>query len=424
LAEGTFLNDEFLRQLTAVGEVDLLVGIATFNDAKTIQHVIQAVQIGLVKYFPRQRTVLVNPDGGSRDGTPEVVKSSTIPDFRSVLAANPLRTTHTVTAKYRAGMGTGEAVRLILAAADLLRAKACAIISPDLLSITPQWVDGLLRPVYREGFDFLTPIYERHKFDALLIKNILSPLIRATYGCEIREPAGGEFGFSGALACQLLAQDVWHEDFVQYGWPLWMTTTALSGGYRLCQSFLGPKIHSEKSAAGESLPGTIQRIVGALFRSMEAHESFWVVRTGLKTAPTFGFQAELDLAPVRVNRKRMFQMFRTGVEELSSILEQILSAPTLDSIREVAMGNDAGFQFSDELWVRTIYEFAAGYHHSVINRDHLLQALTPVYRGRIGSYLLENHGASVRELESRLDALNTEFERLKPYLIEEWRGKT
>jgi glucosylglycerate synthase len=71
LAEGTFLNDEFLRQLTAVGEVDLLVGIATFNDAKTIQHVIQAVQIGLVKYFPRQRTVLVNPDGGSRDGTPE-----------------------------------------------------------------------------------------------------------------------------------------------------------------------------------------------------------------------------------------------------------------------------------------------------------------------------------------------------------------
>jgi glucosylglycerate synthase len=422
LAEGTFLNDDFIRQLTAVGEVDLLVGIATFNDAKTIQHVIQAVQIGLVKYFPRQRTVLVNPDGGSRDGTPEVVKSSTIPDFRTVLATTPLRTMHTVTAQYRAGLGTGEAVRLILAAADLLRAKACAIISPDLLSITPEWIDALLRPVYREGFDFLTPVYERHKFDALLIKNILSPVIRAAYGCEVREPVGGEFGFSGALAVQYLAQDIWHEDFVQYGWPLWMTTMALSGGYRLCQSFLGPKIQSETST-GESLPTTIQRIVGALFRSMEIHESFWVVRTGLKTAPTFGFQAEVDLAPARVNRKRMFQMFRTGVEELSSILEQILSGSTLHDIRVVAKDNDAGFHFPDELWVRTIYEFAAAYHHSVINRDHLLQALTPVYRGRVGSYLLENHGASVSELEARLDSLNMEFDRLKPYLVEGWRGK-
>ncbi|HTV53640.1 MAG TPA: glycosyl transferase family 2 [Terriglobia bacterium] len=423
MAEGTFLNEEFLRQLTAVGEVDLLVGIVTFNDAKTIQHVIHAVQIGLVKYFPRQRTVLINPDGGSRDGTPEVVKSSTIPDFRTVLATAPLRTMHTVTAKYRAGMGTGEAVRLIFAAADLLRAKACAIISSDLLSITPEWVDALLRPVYREGFDFLTPIYERHKFDALLIKNILSPVIRGAYGCEIREPVGGEFGFSGALACQFLAQDVWHEEFVQYGWPLWMTTMALSGGYRLCQSFLGPKIHSEKGA-GESLPATIQRIVGALFRSMEIHESFWVVRTGLKTAPTFGFQAELDLAAVRVNRKRMFQMFRSGVEELSSILEQILSTPTAQGIREIANDTDAGFRFPDELWVKTIYEFAAAYHHSVINRDHLLQALTPVYRGRVGAYLLENHGASVSELTERLNSLNVEFERLKPYLIECWRAKT
>jgi glucosylglycerate synthase len=281
----------------------------------------------------------------------------------------------------------------------------------------------LLRPVYREGFDFLAPIYERHKFDALLIKNILSPLIRATYGCEIREPAGGEFGFSGTLACQFLAQDVWHEDFVRHGWPLWMTTTALSGGYRVCQSFLGPKILSEK-ATTESLPTTLQRIVGALFRSMETHESFWVVRTGLKTAPVFGFQAELDLAPVRVNRKRMFQMFRTGVEELSSILDQILSSSTVQGIREITKDGDTSFHFPDELWVKTIYEFAAAYHHSVINRDHLLQALTPVYRGRVGAYLLENHSASVSEVTARLDVLNTEFERLKPYLIEGWRAKT
>ncbi|MGH9445710.1 MAG: glycosyltransferase, partial [Terriglobia bacterium] len=94
MAEAAFLTDEFLRQLTAVGEVDLLVGVPTANNRDTIQQIIKAVQIGLVKYFPRQRTVLINPDGGSHDGTPEVVANSSIPDFRAVLAANPLRTSH------------------------------------------------------------------------------------------------------------------------------------------------------------------------------------------------------------------------------------------------------------------------------------------------------------------------------------------
>jgi hypothetical protein len=423
LAEGTFLSDEFLRQLTAVGEVDLLVGVPTFNDADTIQHVINAIQIGLAKYFPRQRTVVINADGGSRDGTPEAVRNAAIPDFRSVLAASPLRTSHTITTTYHLSMGTGEAVRLICAAADLLRAKACAIVSPGLLSITPEWMDALLRPVYREGFDFLTPVYERHKFDALLIKNILSPLIRATYGCEIQEPAGEEFGFSGVLACHLLAQDIWHEDFVRDGWPLWMTTTALAAGYRLCQSFLGPKILSGRQP-GETLPGTIRRTVGAIFRSLEVHEPFWISQKELSKPPVFGFQSEVDLAPVRVNRKRMSEMFRTGVEELSAILEQILSAPTLQAIREVAQQNGGGSHFPDELWVKTVYEFAASYHRSVINRDHLLQALTPIYRGRVGSYLRENHGADLDDLKAGLASLNLEYERLKPYLIQSWFGKT
>lgn len=416
--EKPFLSDEFLRQLTAVGEVDLLVGVPTANHADTIQRVINAIQIGLVKYFPRQRTVVINPDGGSRDGTPEAVKNAAITDFRSVLAASPLRTSHLITTKYHLSMGTGEAVRLILAAADLLRAKACAIVSPDLLSITPEWIDALLRPIYRDSFDFLTPIYERHKFDGLLVKNILSPLIRAAYGCEVQEPAGGEFGFSGILACHLVAQDVWHEDFIREGWEVWMTTTALAAGYRLCQSFLGPKVHSGRRPA-ESLPETIQRIVGSLFRSLEAHERFWIAQKDPRMAPTFGFQSELDLGPVRVNRKRMFEMFRGGVEQISSILEQILSPATLQAVREAAQNNSHP-PFSDELWVQTVYEFAASYHRSVMNRDHLLQALTPLYRGRIGSYLLENHGAGLAELKERLRLIKLEYERLKPYLVQSW----
>src|SRR5207237_2828871 len=73
LPEETILTDDFLRELINVGEVDILIGVPTYNDAKTVGQVVQAIRAGLLKYFPRQRAVIVNADGGWRDGSQEVV---------------------------------------------------------------------------------------------------------------------------------------------------------------------------------------------------------------------------------------------------------------------------------------------------------------------------------------------------------------
>jgi glucosylglycerate synthase len=422
LAEESFLSDDFVRQLTAVGEVDILVGIPTFNNRDTIERVMNAVQVGLVKYFPRERAALINPDGGSNDGTPEAVKNGAIRDFRTLLSSTPLRTMHRITTPYRSTDGMGSALRMVLAAADLLRAKACAVVSPDLESITPEWVEGLVRPVYKEKFDFVTPIYHRHKSDGLLIKNILAPMIRALYGVRIREPVGGEFAFSGQLACHYLEQDIWHEEVVHAGAEVWMTTSAVVDGFKLCQSFLGPKLHAQKSSA-QNIVATIQGVVGALFRCMEVQESYWLSRTGTQPIPVFGFEYSSGLEPRRLNRKKMFSMFQTGVDQLAPVLESIVSQETLKDIQKVAQGDERTFRFPDELWVKTVYEFASSYHHTVINRGHLLQALTPLYRGRICSVLLEEQRADAEQIEKKLEALSQQYESLKPRLVERWTQK-
>ncbi len=424
MAEETFLSDEFIRKLTAVGEVDILVGVPTFNNGDTIAQVVNAIQLGLVKYFPRDRTVLINPDGGSNDGTPEIVTSSSIQDFRTLLSASPLRTIHRITTSYREMDGKGSAWRIILAAADLLRAKACAVVSPDLESITPEWIEGLIRPVYREKFDLVTPIYHRHKYDGLLVKNIVAPIIRAVYGVRVREPVGGELGFSGSLACHYLEQDVWHEETVRAGAEIWMTTRAIVDGFKLCQSFLGPKMHTQKSSS-QNIVVTIQNTLGALFRCMERQESYWLARNeSPQPVPVFGFEYSSGLEPRRVDRKKMFQMFQNGVRQLASILESILAAETLKEIQRVSQQDERQFRFPDELWVKTIYEFAASYHHSVINREHLLQAFTPIYRGRICSVVLEDYRADAEQIEKKLETLCQEYEKLRPHLVERWARKT
>ncbi|TAM81600.1 MAG: glycosyl transferase family 2 [Acidobacteria bacterium] len=423
MAEETFLSDEFVRRLSAVGEVDILVGVPTFNNRHTIEKVVNAVQLGLVKYFPRERIVLINPDGGSKDGTPEAVRNCAIQDFRTLLSSSPLRTIHRISTTYGGVDGRSSAWRIIMASADLLRAKACAVLSPDLESISPEWIEALVRPVYKEQYDLVTPIYHRHKYDGLLVNNIIAPAVRAVYGVEVREPVGGDLGFSGRLACHYLEQDVWHEEYVRARTEIWMTTRAIADGYKLCQSYLGPKIHTP-DASTQNIVTTIREALGALFRCMENQQSFWLSRNEPpQTAPVFGFEYSSGLEPRRVNRKKLLTMFQNGLDHLAPILESILSAETLGQIQGAAQQNEKHFHFPDELWVKTIYEFAASYHHSVMNRDHLLQALTPIYRGRIYSVVLENHRADAEQIEKRREALCQEYERQRPHLVERWARK-
>ena len=126
---------------------------------------------------------------------------------------------------------------------------------------------------------------------------------------------------------------------------------------------------------------------------------------------------------MRVNRKQLKQMFSEGVAELGSILESILTPSTLQNLRHTAGSDEASFRFPAELWVRTVYEFAASYYKSVINRDHVVQALVPIYRGRMFSFLTENRTASSEEVAGNIESLCLEFERLKPYLLELWNGR-
>jgi hypothetical protein len=422
LAETSVLSDEFVRQLSAVGEVDVLVGIPTFNNKDTIERVVKAVQVGLTKYFHRDRCVLINPDGGSTDGTPDIFKSASVTDFGMLLTASPLRTFQRVSAPYHGIPGKETALRTLFAATDLLRAKACAIFSPDSLSTTPEWVESLVRPVYKENFDFVAPVYQRQKFDGLLVRGLLSPMIRACYGSRIREPVAGELGISGRLACHFLEQDVWEQDMTDFGLEVWMTTSAIVDGFRLAQAFLGPKIQSVKQF-GQDLPGTIRQVVGALFRCLEMHQSYWMAHAGSEPVPTFGFEYDVALEPLKLDRRRILDTFRSHIDQLMPVLESIFTPATLAEVRQIIARADREFRYPDELWVKTIYEFAAAYHRSVINRNHLLQALTPLYRGRVSSLVLESSKADTAKLEQRFELLGQEFEKWKPYLIDRWTIK-
>jgi hypothetical protein len=420
LAEESYLTDDFLRQLMNVGEVDILIGLPTHNNVKTVGSVVHAIQSGILRGFPRERAVIINADGGSRDGTPELVTGVSIDDMRaSNLRA--LRTLHSISTKYASSPRPADAFRTILAAAELLRPKACVVMSPESANIEPEWLSKLLRPIFDDGFDLVTPTYRRHKFEGLLITNLLYPMTRALYGLRIREAYSPEFGFSGRLGSQFLGQNAWNDESEGAGVELRFTLAAIAGKYRICQSFLGDKDRIERHAV--DLVPALRQTAGALFSALEPDFPVWSVVTGSQPAPTTGSDQEVLLEALRVNRKRLREMFLAGIAELESVFQSILSPSTLAELQRIAHLGEEEFRYPAELWVRTVYEFAASYQKSVISRDHIVQALAPLFRGRMFTFLTENRNASAVGVEKNIEVLCLEFERLKPHLLELWKSR-
>lgn len=177
--------------------------------------------------------------------------------------------------------------------------------------------------------------------------------------------------------------------------------------------------------SGGDLVEAMRRTVGALFWSLDSNFPIWSTIAGSQPVSTVGApsQAEDRAEPVRVNRKRLQQMFATGVAELEPVFQSILSASTLAELQRIAALEAGEFHYPADVWAKTVFEFAASYHKSVISRDHIVQALVPLYRGRTLSFLLENREAPEGDIEKNVESLCGEFERSKPYLLEVWADK-
>lgn len=415
MAEQIVLSDDFLRQLMNVGAVDLVVAVPTHNDSKIVGQVVQALRIGLLKHFPRDRAVLINTDAGSRDDSPQAVFEAAMASLPADAGLQSLRTFHAVNVSYGDDANTPSALPLLMAAADLLQARACAVVSPSE-HVEPDWVERLLRPIYTDDFAFAAPLYRRHKFDGLLIKMLLYPMVRAVYGKRIREPYATDFSFSGRLGAELLAGDSWVPEPGDMSQELWLSTSAIAAQYPACEVFLGGKA-AEKSS---DLVEVMRQTVGTLFASLDANQERWQTVQGSEPVPVIGGNEEITTEPLRVNRKRLYEMFHAGVSELQPVLGTILTAKTLADLTACAGRAEEQPCFPDELWARAVYEFAASYHKAVISRDHIIQALVPLYRGKVYEFLTQNRQATAEETEARLEALCATFERLKSYLLQIW----
>jgi glycosyltransferase involved in cell wall biosynthesis len=419
-AKSAVLRKEVHESLEEIKKADILVGIPSYNNATTIGHVARAVQAGLAKYFPDMRSVLVNSDGGSTDDTVCAFQDAVVEDFKSLFIPHRVSPMRKINTPYHGIPGKGSAFRTIFEIARNLDVKACVVVDSDLRSITPEWIDLLLSPVLKEGFDFVAPYYLRHRFDGTITNSIVYPVTRALYGKRIRQPIGGDFGFTGELAKLYLEDEsVWESDIARFGVDIWMTTTAVANNFKVCQSFLGAKIHAPKEPHAD-LSNMLREVMGVLFDLMDKYEDKWTEVSGSEPTEMYGFRYDAGLEPIHVDIERMIDKFILGREELGSIWQAALPAELIWYLHSLEPQPWQNFRLPAEMWADIIYNFAIAYHRTHINKTHLLKSLTPLYLARVASFINEAMHSNAEEVENILEDACLKFEEKKAFLIEKW----
>ncbi len=408
-------------RLREVKRADLLVGIPSFNNERTIGHVVRAVVAGIARHFPDVRAVLVNADGGSADRTREIVEQTSVGDLTEILVdAIPSRPATRIVTPYSGVPGKGSALRTVFRIAAELEVSAACVVDSDLRSITPEWLELLVEPVLKHGYAFVAPLYARHRYDGTITNTIVYPMTRALYGQRVRQPIGGDFGFSGELAGRFLDHGQWDGPVARYGIDIFMTTTALAEQHRVAQAFLGAKIHDPKDPGADLQPMMVQ-VVSTVFELMERHEAVWSPIEGSVPSKVFGFPYTVGLEPVSVKLERLAAIFSQAVADLPPVWRVFLSSQSLVSI-EKAGESRTHPSLPDEAWVRIVYEAAAGCHHGVLPTEVLIKSLVPLYLGKVATFVQETCGGSDEDAEARLEELALAYERNKDYLRSVWRG--
>ena len=399
----------------AVGQVDILVGLPTLNNAATVVDVARAVYGCFTRDFGRQRTVMINSDAGSTDGTPELIRDASLTDGDVVQTSHSLRTLHRVVTPYHGLPGKHTALRTVFAAAELTQAKTLVVIDPTGPATTPARVTELIAPIARAEVEFLAPRHARHPRDGALVTQLVRPLVRGVYEVALEEPLGAEFACSGRFASHCLERGIWAEDAARFAIDLWLRTEAVANHFSLGQVWRP----FTSGGATTTLREAVRQVFLSLVASLRAHAPYWRTATVVTSLRTWG--AEQNGVPPAADwdYTSLAQQARGDIAQIAPLLKGVL-----DPVLFTRLMDDVGAPEQppdDELWVSSVYAFLTATTRGPVSIEHLADMFVPIYMWRAARFMSQTAIEPVDVIETRLDALCDTFQRLKPALVDRWK---
>lgn len=185
---------------------------------------------GLENYFPDYNSIIINADNGSSDNTKLAFLETDTGEIEKIhITSN--------------GRGKGRNILSFLSIAIEKDIPNLATFDTDLKSIEVNWVKKILSPIIEEGYDYVTPIYKRNRYEGNTTNHLCYPVLKSLFLKTIRQPIAGDFGFSLKQGRKIM-ETISDESMYQYGIDITMTLTALINNMKIKEVYLGEKIHN------------------------------------------------------------------------------------------------------------------------------------------------------------------------------------
>jgi glycosyltransferase involved in cell wall biosynthesis len=397
--------------LHAIENADILIGIPSFNNVLTASYVLSQATKGLEKYFPDYRSVIFVSDGNSKDDTLNSVKKINLPSEVKLIPAI-----------YMGISGKGRAVQAIFEAAQKLDVKSVALVDSDLRSITPEWIKLLVAPTLN-ATDFVAPYYNRRKYDGTITNFLCYPVTASLYGKDIRQPIGGDFGFSRRLIDELLNSPMLEfADVCRFGIDIFETTTALAKHFEVKQAYLGIKEHDAKDPSSQ-LAGMFRQVINTMFTAAELYEWEWKNIRSFSDTEMVGEAKDPETPePIQVSLSDTMAAFKTGYPQFAQFYRGFLEreiVATFERLKEAELSSD--LKVPSEVWAKTVYSFIMQFHKTPVDqRENLINALRVLWIGRVGAFIKETMAETREQAEERVLQEARVFRKQKDYLIDKY----
>lgn len=209
---------------------DIIVGIPTYNEVDSIANTTQKISRGLIRYFPKCSSLIVNLDSKSTDET------------RSIFLSTKTKITKASFTINKQPRGKGANIFSLLKLSKEFGAKYIATIDADITTITEKWPKLLLDPIIKKEVDFVSPIYTRNRYEGNTTNHFCFPLLYTWFGQQLNQPIGGDFAMSSRFAEYILDQQKPKNSYF-YGIDIFLSTHAIGAKFKIKEVYLGRKIH-------------------------------------------------------------------------------------------------------------------------------------------------------------------------------------
>ena len=383
-----------------IKKAEIVIGIPSYNEADAISNVVRQVDKGLEKYFSNKSAVIINSDNNSSDKTKEV--------FLAVKTKAPKIYISTP----KGIKGKGNNLKNLFLKIKKLKAKAGATVDADLKSISPEWISCLIGPILK-GYDYLTPVYHRHKYDATITNNLCYPLIYGLLGYNIRQPIGGDMAFSNKMVNYWLKQK-WPQSSKNFGIDIFMTLNAIKSRGRIAQVDLGAKVHKPSAP---KLDNMFLEVADTFFWFLSENKNLWNKKIKIKK-PVLVCQVKnkekypvLDFDYKKIEKK-VFSEFKKNYKAL----KPFISKDICFCLEEMFL-KEKSLKIDSKLWPEIVYQFLAVYQKNKKKREEVIKLLRALYFGRVVCFAKEVSSKNQEQAEKIIQNQAHHFFKTRDYLF-------